>query len=257
MKDVLDRGEVQALCEALSSPADRAAVEAYWERERPVGIAVKPLGQYAKPLLVPRLTVKQADRRTLFEPDELDHFAWDMAHCEPALSEADFPKEITVGTAATIDVQANPGRRDARTVMEITGDVRLIQLELIGEGDDWTAVELTRWLDRELHRGDSLLGLPLKESQPWLHKTVEELVQKSGISLPVVVRRRHAPAELLRTKVADHGRAQVRRATEWLIRNEPDAIETSDEFAIKIEEEDYRPSSCYEGACGFKSTLSI
>ncbi len=247
VRDALDRSEVQTLCEALSSPADRAAVEAYWERERPVGIAIKPLGQYAKPLLVPRLTVMQGDRRTLFEPEELDHFVWDMAHCEPALSEAEFPKGITVGTAATIDVEANPGRRDARTVMEVTGDVRLTQLELIGEGDDWSAVQLARWLDRELHRGDSFLGLPLSESQPWLHRAVEYLVRDRGMSLPVVVRRRHALSELLRTKVADHGRLQVRRATEWLIRNEPDAIETSREFAIKIEEENYRPSRCFQG----------
>ena len=82
VRDLLDRHEVQALCEALTEPADRAAVEAYWERERPVGIAVKPLGQYAKPLLVPRLTIKQGDRRTLFEPEELDNFAWDMEHCD-------------------------------------------------------------------------------------------------------------------------------------------------------------------------------
>ena len=65
---------------------------------------------------------------------------------------------MKVGAAATIDVEANPGPRDGRTVMEVTGDVRLTQLELIGEGDDWTPVELAKWLDRELHRGDSFSG---------------------------------------------------------------------------------------------------
>jgi type III restriction enzyme len=248
VRDLLDRHEVQTLCEALTEPADRAAVEAYWERERPVGIAVKPLGQYAKPLLVPRLTLKQGDRRTLFEPEELDNFAWDMEHCEAGLVEEEFASDIRVGTAVTIDMEANPGRRDGRTVMAVTGDVRLQQLELVGEGDDWSAVELTRWLDRELHRGDSFLGLPLKESQPWLHRAVEYLLRDRGLSLPIVVRRRHVLAERLRLKVAEHGRSQVRRAAEWLIRNEPGAIETSDEFAIAIEEESYRPSRCFAGS---------
>ena len=252
VREALDRSEVQTLCEVLTDPTDRAAVEAYWERERPVGIAVKPLGQYAKPLFVPRLTVKQGERRSLLEPEELDNFTWDLAACEPALSDQEFPKEIKVGTAATIDVAANPGRRDARTVMEVTGDVRLTQLELIGEGDDWSEVQLTRWLDRELHRGDSFMGLPLNESQPWLHRTVEHLLRDRGMNLPVIVRRRHALAELLRTRVADHGRIQVRRATEWLIRNEPDAIETSSEFAFKVEEENYRPSRCYQGTLALR-----
>ena len=208
VKDALDRHEVQTLCETLANPIDRAAVEAYWERERPVGIAVKPLGQYAKPLIVPRLTVKQDGRRTLFEPEELDKFTWAMDQCNPALSDADFPEDVKVGTAATIDVEANPGRRDARTVMEITGDVRLTQLELIGEGDDWTTGEMTRWLDRELHRGDSLLGLPLKESQPWLHKTVEELVQKPQNQLTG----RRPPAARAGRVVADQSRRSRPRA---------------------------------------------
>ncbi len=57
LTDLLDRHDVQTLCESLTEPSDRAAVEAYWQHERPIGIAVKPLGQYAKPMRVPRLTV--------------------------------------------------------------------------------------------------------------------------------------------------------------------------------------------------------
>ena len=217
VNDVLDRHEVQALCEALSDPTDRAAVESYWERERPVGIAVKPLGQYDKPMLVPRLTLKQGDRRSLFEPEELDNFSWDMANCDANLSESEFASDVRVGSAAIIDLQANPGGHDAQTIVQATGDVRLKQLELIGEGEDWSDVELTRWLDREVHRGDSFLGLPLKESQPWLHRAVEHLVRDRGLNLPVIVRRRHALAEQLRAMIAEHGRAATRRAAEWLI----------------------------------------
>ena len=123
-----------------------------------------------------------------------------MEHCDAGLCEEEFASDIRVGTAATIDVEANPGGRDGRTVMEITGNVRLTQLELIGEGDDWSEVELARWLDREVHRGDSFLGLPLKESQPWLHRAVEHLLRDRGLSLPIVVRRRHVLAELLRRR---------------------------------------------------------
>ncbi len=161
VRDLLDRHEVQTLCEALNEPADRAAVEAYWERERPVGIAVKPLGQYAKPLLVPRLTSSRAT-----DGPSSNQGAGQLRLGPGALRAGPFgggiASDIRVGTAAMIDVEANPGGRDGRTVMEITGNVRLRQLELIGEGENWSEVELARWLDRELHRGDSFLGLPLQ-----------------------------------------------------------------------------------------------
>jgi len=67
-----------------------------------------------------------------------------------------------------------------------------------------------------------------------------------------VVRRRHVLADLLRWKIAEHGRFQVRRAAEWLIQNDPGAIETSAEFAISTEEENYRPSRLFQGAMRFR-----
>ena len=209
LDDLLNRNEVAALRDSLADPADRQAVEAYSARERPLGTPAKSLDQYAKPLRVPQLTVRQGDRRFLLEPEELDSFAWDLDRCDPALTEAQFPSDLCVGTAALIDVEPTPGTHGGGLVARVTGDVRLRQLELIGEGEDWTEIELIRWLDQELHRGESFMGLPLKESQPWLHRAVHRLLGERGLSLPVVVRRRHSLAELLRTMIADHGRAQV------------------------------------------------
>ena len=246
LHDLLDRAEVQALRDSLTEPADREAVEAYWQRERPIGIAAKPLGKYAKPLRVPRLTILDGDRRSLFEPEELETFAWNLDECDPSLTETEFDSDILVGSAAIIDVEASQSGRGGGLVTKAAGDVRLRQLELIGEGDDWTEVELTRWLDLELHRGDSLMGLPQKESQPWLHRVVGHLVRERGMSLPIVVRRRHRLAGLLRIKVSDHGRARVRKATELLIQTMPEAIQTSDEFAFTVEEERYAPSRLFD-----------
>ena len=57
------------------------------------------------------------------------------------------------------------------------------QLELIGEGDDWTENELTLWLDRAIHRGEAFMGLALSESQPWLRRVVTHLTGARRISL--------------------------------------------------------------------------
>jgi len=252
LDDLLTQNEVRVLRDAVATDEDRRAVEDYWQRERPVGIAVKPLDEYARGLRVPRLAVKEADRWILFEPAELDCFAWNLDACDPALTESEFESDIRVGGAVLMDVRGRPGERDGGLVMEASGDVRLRQLELAGEGDDWDENELTRWLDRALHRGGAFMGLPLSESQPWIRRVVTHLVAERGLDLPIIVRRRHRLADVLRTKIADHGRLQTRRATDWLIDNRPEAIKTSNEHAVTIEEQDYAVVRPHDSSRNFR-----
>lgn len=247
----LERHEVEQLRDTLAAPADREAVESYWEHERPVGIVPKKLGEFAKPIRIPQLTVRHADRRSLLEPEELDTFIWSLDECDPRLADEDFSSEVRVGSAAIIGLQGEA------LITTGAGEVRLRQLELIGEGDDWTDTELTRWLDDELHRGDSFFGLPLQESQAWLHRVIDHLIRERAVSLPVVVRRRHLLAQVLRTKVADHGRRQARRAMERLIHETADSVETTDEMPRWLEEHQYRPSQLFEGHQFRKHAFSL
>jgi type III restriction enzyme len=237
----LERHEIEQLRECLPADADRKAVEAYWEQERPFGITPKKLGEFAKPFRIPQLTVEQDHRRALLEPEDLETYAWNLDDCDPQLSETDFSADVRVGDAVIIDLHG-----EALTT-ETAGEVRLRQLELIGEEDDWSSTELVRWLDSELHRGDSFFGLPLRESQAWLSRVVDHLTRERQVNLAVIVRRRHLLAEVLRTKVSDHGRAQARRAIQQLIRERADSVETSDELPRWIEEHAYKPSRIFEG----------
>lgn len=236
----LNRNEVKALQDSLPTKADREAVEAYWERERPPGIAAKKLDEFAPPFRIPRLALRDGERLTLLEPEELDEFTWAMDECETAISEIDFSTDLNVGSAAEISLDKEA------LVTKSVGDTRLTQLELIGEGDDWLPIELTRWLDQELHRGDAFMGLAKSESQPWLQRVVDLLAAERQGGLPVIVRRRHKLAGALRAKIADHGRRQIRKAIEWLIDKSPDSVEASQEFTILIEEHDYKPAKLFE-----------
>ena len=193
LQELLTRDELKTLRDAATTEDDRRAIEDYWDRERPMGSAVKPLDQYARPMRVPRLAVEQAGRWSLLEPEELDCFAWNLDECDPALTPQEFEPDIRVGGAATIDIREAMEGHDGALVTEAAGDVRLRQLELIGEGDDWSENELTLWLDRAIHRGDAFMGLPLRESQPWIRRAVTHLTSVRRISLPVIVRRRHRP----------------------------------------------------------------
>ncbi len=91
-------------------------------------------------------------------------------------------------------------------------------------------MNLVRWIDREIHRGDSLQGLPLRFSQPWLLRVIQALVQKRGIPLSMLVRRRHELAEVIRVRITDHGRIQLRKATEMLIKDDRSQSQRTETF---------------------------
>ena len=243
-------GEAAALASATTTPQDKEAVEQYWIRERPLGTVARAPGAYAPPLRVPQLSVLDGQRRTVFEPEELETFAWNLDACATGLTEQDFSVEVQVGSRAEVTL-TEAGGAEARAA----GDVRLRQLELIGEGEDWSEVQLVRWLDTEIHRGGTLAGLTASQSQPWVRRVVTGLLTAPpagrGATLPVLVRRRHTLADVLARRIAAHGRDQVRLAYQQLIRERPEAVETSPEVAMDVEESRYAPTEEYRGGYGF------
>lgn len=86
------------------------------------------------------------------------------------------------------------------------------------------------------------MGLPLSESQPWINRVVESLVTDRKIEVPMIVRRRHRLADIIRVKTADHGRKQTRKATNQILDTRPEALATTTQFCATIEEQDYAPS---------------
>jgi type III restriction enzyme len=243
--------ELRQLQETVATEEDKAAVDAYWEDTKPVGVTPRNLGDFAKPFRVPRLVVRYGDQRSLLEPIELDTFTWDMNECPINISESEFTSSMKVGSGASIDIE-DRGKQGAGLQVERTGQIRMRQLELVSDDDKWTAIEATRWLDRELHRGSSFMTLPAKLSQPWLLRVVNYLTDERGIALPMLNRRRHDLAAIIRTMVQDHARGQLRKATKLLFDKHPESVQTDDEFALTIEEDGYYPSQLYEGSFQFK-----
>jgi len=93
----LTRDDAKALRDSLAARADRAAVETYWQEEREVGTAPKLLDEYAKPMRVPQLAVRDGQRWLPFEPIELDEFTWELA--TPSSPMPSFRPSCTLGTA--------------------------------------------------------------------------------------------------------------------------------------------------------------
>ena len=241
----LTREQATTLRDAMVTLTDRAAVEDYWQTEqRGVGTAAKPLDEYAEPLRVPQLIVKDGERSYLFEPEELDEFTWNLDQCDPKLSDADFSIELNVGDRVSLGVNEQGGVRIGGVE-----EVIVRQLSFVTEGDDWSKPELVRWLDRELHHGGALAGLPKAQSQAWLLRVVDSLLTDRGADLAILVRKRHDLANVLSRRIAAHGRRQVREAANMLIGGEsPRQLETSLELPSILTEQNYCPYRRYRGA---------
>jgi type III restriction enzyme len=237
----LTRDETQSLRDALP-PTDRDAVEAYWNEEREVGTVAKLLDQYAKPMRLPQLAVRDGQRLLRFEPIELDEFEWDLNGCNSKLTEAEFSAESHVGDHTILDVTAQGAVR-------VGGVERVIARQMLfsRQDDAWEKVELVRWLDRELHRGGQNAGLTLAESQAWLNRVVDYLVIDREIGLPILVRKRHELAELAFHRITDHGRKQIHKVAELLFAGETERrLETTLEMPFEVAEQDYGPHRRYE-----------
>lgn len=239
----LTREEAVTLRDSLGTLTDRAAVEEYWQSERGVGTAAKRLDEYAEPLRVPQLIVKEGRRSYLFEPEELDEFRWDLDRCDTTLSDVDFSIEVNIGDRVSVGVTDRGGVR-------IGGVEHVIvrQLTFLSEGDDWSKEELVRWLDGELHHGGAFAGVPKAQSQAWILRAVDSLLTERGADLPILIRKRHDLVNVLARRVSAHGRQQMRAAAELLIAGEsPRELATSMELASVLKEPSYCPYHQYRG----------
>jgi type III restriction enzyme len=242
----LTREEAALLRDALPE-ADHRAVEEYWQWERGAGTAAKALDQYAKPLRVPQMIVRDGDRSWLFEPLELDEYAWDLDRCDAAISEAEFSAELNVGGRVALGVNDAGGVRIGGVQ-----EVMARQISFWAEGDDWSKAELVRWLDNEIHHGGAMAGLAKSESQAWLLRSVDHLLAERRADLRVLVRKRHDLARVATTRLSDHGRRQVREAAQMLIDGRtPRRLETSLDAAAVLEEQNYSPYRRYGGPFDF------
>ena len=243
VREPLNREETMALRDSLGTPTDRAAVEQFWQETRGVGTAAKNLDEYAQPVRVPQLIVRDGERSYLFEPEELDEYSWNLDQCDPKVSETDFSVELNVGDRTTLDLAERGGVRIGGVE-----EVIVRQLSFVAEEDDWSKRDLVRWLDGELHHGGAFAGLPQAESEPWILRVIDHLLTERRAELPVLVRKRPELADVVRERIAEHGRVQVRVAANMLITGQSTRrLETSMDMAHVLAEHDYCPYRQYRG----------
>ena len=243
VRESLTREDALALRDSLETPADRTAVERHWESERGVGTAAKLLEDYAVPVSVPQMVVREGTRIRLFEPEELDEFTWNLGQCDSATTDGDFKTELTVGERVTVGLTERSG-------MRIGGveEVIVRQLYFVSDSGDMNKAALVRWLDAELHHGGAFAGLAKAESQAYLLRVVDNLLTERRADLAILVRKRHDLADAVIRRISDHGWRQLRLAANSLFAGQSRRqLETSMDIPRIVREEEYCPYHLYKG----------
>ena len=239
----LTREETILLRDTLPD-ADHAAVEEYWQSERGVGTAAKNLDEYVKPLRVPQLIVRDGSRSWLFEPLELDEYAWNLDRCDAEITEAEFSTELNIGSRIVLGVNDAGGVRIGGVQ-----EVMARQLSFWTEGDDWSKAELESGSIARFTAVDRWRAA--QERKPSLAlAAIDYLLVERRADLSVLVRKRHDLARVAITRFRTTADGSPRAAI-LIDGRSPRRLETSRDAAAILEEQKYSPYRKYRGTFDF------
>jgi len=194
------------------------------------------------PFQVPRLVLQVEGQFELFEESFLP-IQWQLAKCDPALSEAEYSGESPEGRAMEIYID------DQEHLKERFIGTLHAQLSLLDRTTGWTANELTIWLDRNIPHPD----VPQTQSGFFLQRMVDHLVQQRGIPLERLVHDRFRLREAAQARIARYRQeAKTAGFQACLAPEMRPQLEVSPAYAFSFAPDHYPANWYYEGALQFQ-----
>ncbi len=200
---------------------------------------VKSPAEQGKKFVVPRLCVEVQGELELAERDLLlELSAWNLLKYSWELSEQEFlGNEEAV--SYLVDIKEN------RLFERYLGAD--YALDLTGLKTEWTELQLSRWLDRQLSQPDIKREVLLE----YLRKAISFLVEKRKIPLSTLVRLRYILEKALREKIKANREEALRRGFQETLFGSKAKVETSSKFEISFDPHIYPASWFYNGSYQF------
>jgi len=201
------------------------------------------------PFEIPRLTILVDGQLELFEESFLP-IEWELAKCDPTLSEEAFSSTRQAGMGIEIylgdeeklkqriirEDKKKPGRHFISNLHA--------QLALLDREMGWTATELALWLDRNILHPD----VPQSQSSLFLHRMIDHLIDKRGIPIEQLVRDRFRLREAAQARIAYHRQTVKREGFQRCLSLEMrPQIQVSPEYAFRFSPDQYPANWYYEG----------
>jgi type III restriction enzyme len=191
--------------------------------------------------IIPRLAIRVDGQLELFETSYLP-VQWELAKCEPGLTEIEFPDLYKVGEGAEIYL-GDDERLRTRFIEALHA-----QLGFLDRSTGWTDSELALWLDRNIPHPD----VPQSQSSLFLRKMVDIILMR-GFSLEKLVHERFRLREAAQMKIAQY-RDKARRDgfQRCLLPEMRPLLEVSPQYAFRYLPDQYPANWYYEGSYDFQ-----
>jgi len=195
-------------------------------------------------LRVPALCIRVNGELELCDDALFLDARWNLADCDPTLTEEDFPSEIDAGTDAELDVSAL-GRLEMRFVQQVRKQLVLLRAE-----SGWTEAGLINWLDGKICHPD----VTRNQAPLFIKKVMDHLLMTRRVTLEqlAVVKMRLVTAI---AALMDRHRQTMRKECyqRLLFGTQEDEIETSDTIPFLIGPDGYAPNRYYPGGIKFQN----
>lgn len=234
--------EKEALQHRFTNPQDREAIERIYLLKSGEQATAAAREKERPKFSVPLLAIRDGERLEFLEESYFRDIEWNLAECDPRLSDGEFPAEQPAGEVGEVDV-GEAGRVELRFVNQLHD-----QLALLTSEPGWTQASLVNWLDRQIPHPD----ITQTHSSLFIQSVVTGLIESRGFSLEQLARQKFRLRAALEAKIAEHRKSHERKAYNGLLFGPGTSrIEVSPSRAFTFDENRYSPNWWYNGPLRF------
>ena len=238
---VVTATEKAALETCFTTPQAKQVVERIYNISRGRSASADE-GAAAEVFRVPALSIRVDGQLELFEESHFLDAAWELAKCEAAISEQEFPSQVVMGTDGEVDVTES-GKIEARFVDQVRQQLALLRSE-----PGWSLAALVNWLDRQIAHPD----ITRTQSTLFIHKALTGLMESRHVTAEQLAREKFRLRTVLAAKIEQHRLETARASFQWRLFGEgAGEIEVSPERCFAITQDSYSPNWYYESSYRF------
>jgi len=235
----LTEEQTKALKSAVSTEEDEISIERLFRKSWGLPSYPAALGEM---LSVPCLAVRAGKQLEIFE-DQFRDAPWNLANCDPSLSEAEFDFGGPTGQAAQVDVNEK-GEVQIQFLEELRQQLTFNDLR-----GPKTESELADWLDRAIDHPD----ITQTQSSLFLRRMVDRLVTERGIPLAEVVAARFRLRDAAARRIDQYRiQAFAESYQRMLLPEAATPLEVSPELCFRFPRDSYPANRFYLGPIRFQ-----
>lgn len=231
--------EKETLQEIYTSPAGKAAVESAFRRNQALYDEHSPAERGAV-FSVPVLAFKQADFVEQFEQTHFLEYRWRLSQQDATLTEEEYPSQSSGARVAQIDIT------DEKTLQTQFLSNLHKQMRMLASDQGWTITDLVKWLDRTIPHHDIIPS----ESNPFILKVIQTLIDERGLSLDELVHDKYRLRQAVTAKIDLHRKAQHENAYQNVLFGDNSPVVVTPDLAFSYDPHRYA-TKAYQGQYKF------